>query len=616
VWRLDGRAPTVLRDRADYRLQAASLSPDGRIVATANFVLAPPRLWDAATGRLLHDLGPANATDDIQFSPDGRTVATCDQNGRAQLWSTSGRLLRTVAASGPSSEGGGRYVWKVRFSPDGTRLLTADGDGTARVFSVASGRQVSLLAGQSRDVHAIAWSPNGRLVLTGSDDHTARLWTVAAHSYTRFDLPAAVEDVEFSRDGSRIVIGAADGTVRVYDTATGSQLYGLDGHTSAIGSASFSPDGRQLLTVAGDGTARLWDVAPVRPRQAPVIHVAEFESQLGQDRARPPAPLDRRLALQQLDRLRVYDPRTRRTTARLPRLRKGDYEGAVFDRAGRVMLVLRSGGRGYLPVQLRRADGGRLLRTLAGPGSQASIGAMTPDGSLVAAADQQGRVGVWDAASGRRLTTFRGHATGLRPTAGQSVAGLAFSDDGRLILSADTLGRDFVWDPHTGRLLNRIRGPAIPPRYLPEIGGTFSPDDRLVAAVWPWDAAVHLYAVGVRGEQAELRAPIVGVFDAAFNQDGSLLATVGQGVAIWDVRQRQLLTTIPLGQDDFRYRVQFTADGTAVATNAASASVSEVIPSEVYPCVVCGSADRLLALARPRVTRRLKAAERAAYLPG
>jgi WD40 repeat protein len=470
-----------------------------------------------------------------------------------------------------------------------------------------------VLGGNTRDVVTVAWSPNGRRVAVGSDDHTARLWTPSTRSFVRFDLPAAVTDVAFSANGAQIVIAAADGTVRVYATDTGTQLYALEGHTSSVSSARFSRDGARVLTAAGDGTARIWDVAPPRPVAAPSLRVPEFASLLGHDTFTKPAPLDPRWALRTLHGEQIIDARSRRTVAALPALRNGDYDGTVFDRTGRVMLVMRTQGLGDLPVQVRQADGGRVLRTLAGPGSRAAIGAISRDGSLAAAADARGRVGIWDVASGRQLTAFRGHATGLKVSSGQKVAGLAFSPDGRLVLSGDTLGRDFVWEARTGRVLNRIRGPALPPRYEPAILGTFSPDGRLVAVAWPWDEAVHLYSLGVHAEQATLRAPTGGVFDVAFNDDGSLLATAGQGIRVWDVRARQLLTTIATHDDVGVNRVQFTPDGAALATDGA-AGITNITPKQVFPCVVCGSTDRLLALARTRVTRRLTAAERTAYL--
>ena len=64
--------------------------------------------------------------------------------------------------------------------------------------------------------------------------------------------------VSFSPDGSRIVSGSQDNTVRVWDSQTGVELMKLEGHTSYVTSVSFSPDGSRIVS-AGDYTVRVWD---------------------------------------------------------------------------------------------------------------------------------------------------------------------------------------------------------------------------------------------------------------------------------------------------------------------------------------------------------------------
>ena len=71
-----------------------------------------------------------------------------------------------------------------------------------------------------------------------------------------------VDSVAFSPDGKTLASGSADGTVRLWDVATGRAVGSpLTGHTDFVASVAFSPDGKTLVSGSGDHTVRLWDVA-------------------------------------------------------------------------------------------------------------------------------------------------------------------------------------------------------------------------------------------------------------------------------------------------------------------------------------------------------------------
>lgn len=72
-----------------------------------------------------------------------------------------------------------------------------------------------------------------------------------------------VDSVAFSPDGKRIVSGSLDGTLRIWDAATG-KLIGqpLNDEFTLVDSLAFSPDGKRIVTGDVDGTLRLWDATP------------------------------------------------------------------------------------------------------------------------------------------------------------------------------------------------------------------------------------------------------------------------------------------------------------------------------------------------------------------
>jgi WD40 repeat protein len=69
---------------------------------------------------------------------------------------------------------------------------------------------------------------------------------------------AKVRSVAMSANGQTLASASEDGTVKLWDMATGRPRSTLDGHTAHVYSVAFSPDGRILATGSRDTTVRLW----------------------------------------------------------------------------------------------------------------------------------------------------------------------------------------------------------------------------------------------------------------------------------------------------------------------------------------------------------------------
>ncbi len=68
-----------------------------------------------------------------------------------------------------------------------------------------------------------------------------------------------VRSVAFNADGTSIVSGSRDNTVRVWDAITGTLIRTIEGHTNDVFAVAFSIDGTRIVSGSRDNTVRLDD---------------------------------------------------------------------------------------------------------------------------------------------------------------------------------------------------------------------------------------------------------------------------------------------------------------------------------------------------------------------
>ena len=281
-----------------------AFSPDGKkIVTDGNTV----RIWDADTGKELHNLGNYGGTLwRVRFLPDGERIMTAGggRNNRAvvRIWDVeSGKELQQLG-----SEKENERFSLLYFSPDGRKAITISKSffsDTAQIWDIESGKKLLALEGRfySEIVHiSNFFSPDGKKFVSSGKNETI-IWDVesgkelhrlvgSAGTFSDFFSPDGTKMVarcevetnrianrvldtesgkellvlegwlaQFSPDGKKILTRSENGTLYIRDAESGEELKKLEGDTVSIYHVTFTPDGKNIITRSKESIIRIWD---------------------------------------------------------------------------------------------------------------------------------------------------------------------------------------------------------------------------------------------------------------------------------------------------------------------------------------------------------------------
>ena len=258
-WSLaSGSAEQVLRFHADA-VNAVSFLKDGRM-ATAG-ADAKIALW--TVGRQQPDEvleGHTAPVVALAVSLDGTTLASAAWDGTARLWPLGGGTRRVL-------EGHAQNVNGVAFTPDGKSLVTVGYDLTVRIWPL-SGEPPDVIT-LPAPLNAVAVAPDGEIVTGGAD---GKLRFLSADAKQAGEVQAGSTPIialAISPDGARIAAAGIGGTVNLVDRNTRSVSSVLAGPGLPVWSVAFIPDGTTLLTGGADATIRRWNAQTGNPVGSP-----------------------------------------------------------------------------------------------------------------------------------------------------------------------------------------------------------------------------------------------------------------------------------------------------------------------------------------------------------
>lgn len=155
----------------DSYVSCAAFTPNSEHIVSGSWDYTV-KVWQVRSGRLVRTLqGHRRCVEEVACSPVEDIVASGDREGIIKLWDIkTGRLYWTVRAHG--------WTRSLDFSPDGKQVASCS-TSDIELWKVKTGWSSKRLIGHTHNVETATFSPDGRHIASASFDKTVRLWDVA-----------------------------------------------------------------------------------------------------------------------------------------------------------------------------------------------------------------------------------------------------------------------------------------------------------------------------------------------------------------------------------------------------------------------------------------------------
>ena len=471
VWDLATTNVVATFNQHTAKINAIAFSRGGNRLATGG-ADNQAWVWEPLTGKpLFGPLAHVKWVHDLSFNRDGSSLVTASADNKAHVWDLSSPGAREVLPTLNHND----CVFSAQYSPDGRWILTGSLDGTARLWLADTHQPISpnsVLRQSDRVIYA-AFAPDGHRVLTCCIDGTARIWDLAATATEPGPFPAY-----FNADCTRFLL-FTNRVAQLFASATSQPLakaFTVDRPGARL---VFDPAGRFLTTIVNssnppssvvetwdvtsgmlagppltftnpvtlcvlDGDhqacivtgsqAQLWDLVKGRPLSSWLPHPDSIE-------AASFSPDHGRLAIRGPTWLKVWN--TASGSELFPMIRDGYSLGdAQFSPDGLLLATgAWDGGFSKPPAHIWNAMTGKLVAQLQHKDGILSV-RFSPDSKRVVTASEDFTAMIWDARTGRPLTSPMRHLN--------QVLSARFSANGKWVVTASLDKTARVWDAETG----------------------------------------------------------------------------------------------------------------------------------------------------------------------
>jgi WD40 repeat protein len=499
----------------------------------------------------------------VAFNPAGDLVATGDSNGDIYLWRMSdGQRIALY-------QGHANWIRSLAFTPDGLVLASSSDDLTIGFWDLQTGRKLLTLGSPTYSFRRVSFSQDGQQLITGGDDSRVRIYDFpqllasaqnpaikVAHTQELLGHTNWVFSVNHSPDGSQLASASADGTVRIWDLATGEAVHVLSHPHWAIRTI-FSPDGRRLVVSGLSAQIYVWDLTSGQLIQTLTGHTDWVWSiastvdgstliSAGEDRT-----------------IRVWDLTTGVCTTVFRAHKERIWALAI---ANDGTLVSGSEDRSIKIWDFQR---GKCLKTINGYGNWIKSIAVVPNSNWLISGHRDRQIRIWDVSNQACIHTFVGHTA--------AIIAICVSPDGRYLASGSLDRTIRLWDLVDLRYVRAIET-AVEGSW--SLG--FSSDSRQLIAscehaqLQIWDIATgrldRTFTTDTRRIQSIAICPVHNFIATAWEHT----------IKIWDFATGECLHALNTQQRS--HSIAFSPDGRYVASGSMDTTV-KVWETSNWDCI-------------------------------
>lgn len=397
-----------------------------------------------------------------------------------------------------------------------------------KALRLATSHNSSVLKGHIDEVNTAFFNHDGTRIVSASDDGTIRVWNTE-NGLELFKLDASagfVTCASFSPNSEQIVAGYKDCNVRIWDVKTRSVIKVLKGHTGNILSCSYSHNGKYIVSSAGgDNAIRLWDAYSGK-----ILRIITGYTDVHNSLSFSPDDKYIVSAGGMDNHIRIWDLATGKEVKKMP---SNSIYAVSFSNDGRYIVASSSGNNNS---QIWDIQTGHKVLSLQGHYDYVNHSSFCPQDKYLASGSSDNRIIIWDVKQGKQIRELIGHTS--------KVNSVSFDFNGNRLASASSDKTIRMWDLYESTESTIIKG---------EHGyiscADINPNGDMIISSSRSNGVLHVWDKESGKEIRTLNGHTGFVFTVAFSPNGEriLSAAMDNTIRLWSAKDGTLIQTYKCG---------------------------------------------------------------------